>query len=59
MTVDEETTVEEVVEALGHVNTDAKKCKQIVGNSTFESPWDKAHAQINNLLDHLDELRAR
>jgi hypothetical protein len=57
MTVEETTTEAEVIEALGHVNETAKKCKQVVGNANYESPWDKAHAQINNLLDFLDELK--
>lgn len=57
MTVDEDTSAEEVIEALGHLNTEAQKCNQVVGNLVWESPWDKAHERINKLLDDLDKIK--
>lgn len=55
--LDEDSTVEEVMQALGHLNADAKKCHQIVGNDTWKSPWDIAHEWINDALDKLEVLR--
>jgi hypothetical protein len=47
------TTRCEIEEAIGHLNDNAKKCHQVIGTEKWESPWDKAHRQINDLLDHL------
>lgn len=57
MTVDDETTIEDVTEALGYLNADAKECQQVVGNDTWESPWDKVHGRINDMLDKWESLR--
>lgn len=30
---------------------EARRMPQIVGNSTYVTPWDRAHAAMNGLLD--------
>jgi hypothetical protein len=57
MTITEDTTPEDVIEALGHLNGEAKKCRQVVGNSEWQSPWDIAHERINDALDKLELIR--
>lgn len=47
----EEETVEEIEEALMHVSHTASRCFPVVGNEDNPTPWDKAHGQINDLLD--------
>lgn len=56
MTIDEETTREDVIEALGHLNAEAKKCNQLLGNDTWQSPWDRAHERIDAMLDQLEAV---
>lgn len=44
---------EEILAALHHANATAKKLPQIVGNSTWTTPWDRAHRYLNQLLYEL------
>lgn len=47
-------TVEEIEEALTHMGHSASRCFPVVGNENYVTPWDKAHNQINDLLDARD-----
>lgn len=56
MTIDEETTADDLIEALGNLNESTKKLQQIIGSEEWTSPWDVAHERINALLDALEEF---
>ena len=56
----EETTIEQVEEALGHFVKSSKGLthgQRQVGNDTWTSPWDILHASIDELLDRWEVLR--
>lgn len=58
--VTDETTCDELAEALANINTHAKRQQHIVEKFTEDVPtaWTRAHRQINALLDDMDRARA-
>ena len=48
---DETTPREELLEALHHLNTTARRMPQIVGTLTLPTPWDRAHRTMNSILE--------
>lgn len=56
----EETTIEQVEEALGHFVKSSmalEKGQRQVGNANWISPWDSMHAAIDELLDRWETLK--
>lgn len=43
----------EILAALDHANTTAKRLPQIVGTPDCPTPWDRAHRYLNQLLYEL------
>lgn len=58
MNLEDGATREEVEEALAHHVHTAKRTFAKVGNEAYPTPWDRAHARINELLDLLDQYKA-
>lgn len=56
--VTDETTRDELVEALGNMNRSAKRTMAVVGTDLVPTPWDRFHARINALLDDLERAPA-
>jgi len=52
--VTDETSADELAEALGHLVHAAKREMPVVGNPDHPTPWDAAHGRIDVLLDELD-----
>lgn len=50
----DDASVNEIEEALIHMGATAKRCFPVVGNGNYVTPWDKAHQQLNDLLDARD-----
>jgi len=48
---DETTPREELLEALHHLNTTARRMPQIVGTPALLTPWDRAHRTIDHILE--------
>ena len=46
-------TREDLVEAIGHVNHEAKRQMCIVGTEAHPTPWDRMHRLVNEYLDEL------
>ena len=53
MVVDDTATRDELIEALGHLNANAKRAQRIVERFSTDPPsvWTLAHREINALLD--------
>lgn len=47
---DENTPRAELIEALHHLNFEAKRMQQVVGNPLLPTRWDKAHDVLGELL---------
>lgn len=55
--VTDETTWDEIAEALGHANQAAKRVPHVLGVAV-PSQWDNAHARLDALLDDLERVSA-
>ena len=52
--VSDETTLAELTEALGNLNTFAKRQQCVVGDSKGATAWDRAHRKMDGLLDEIN-----
>ena len=50
---DTTTTRADLVEFVGHLCHTAKRTPAIIGTDEYPTPWDRAHADINDALDLL------
>ena len=55
--VSDDSTVDDIIEALGHVNADAKRCMRVVGTRELPTKWDARHGFINELLTKWEAAR--
>jgi hypothetical protein len=55
MVVDDTATRTELIEALGHLNANAKRAQRIVERFTNDPPtaWTLAHRKVDALLDRI------
>lgn len=54
MTITEDTTRLDVMEALTYAAATASRMPRIVGSGDYVTPWDRAHAGLDQLLDDLE-----
>lgn len=50
LVITDDTTRDEIAEAITLLNTSAKVLKRVVGNDQHETPWDRCHRRIDILL---------
>lgn len=52
-------TREDLIEGLTYLCFTARREFPVLGTPEFPTPWDRRHAQIDELLTELDELEGR
>lgn len=50
----QDATADQLREALTHAAYRAHRMPHVVGNDKLPTPWDKAHADIDGMLDVLE-----
>lgn len=54
MRCDDDTTRDDITEALTHANHDAKRLPRVVGVPALPTPWDLKHGLLDYLLTELE-----